>query len=585
MKIKKVLLAGILIPLLLCVSAYAGVAKISIDEAQRIEFGNGENLHFNKQKTLDISIDDYLEESPGIQVGTTSYEYQSNGSTGNRIYKHECGTHMAWMNGVGQWIGNRWIYYNFIDPDGNLSWQEGTPVSVEQGAGYCHLDVTEDGRPAIVYHNSSNSLVRLSVDESCGAGNFTLYDPPDSLPGESGFFWSYLTVDNTDRIHIISTENEPEAGALKKVTHTYSSDGGSSWGDLVIYDTLMDISSIITSSRISGKVAIVYTDPIDYEDPNQYNNDIAYIESPDGVTWDYDSPVNVTNYQYEDTIRAYTDVDAIYDFDDNLHIVWNAPGYWADEGTITIDACFLFHWSEETGTTMIYNAWHPSFPGKWCRSAAKMSISVDSLNNLYVLWTHFDSVDVSSGGWSNGELYASASSDGGASWIPPVNLTNTPTPGCQPGDCNNDHWSSLTEVSDDSMYIIYPEDKDAGSVTGAEGTETENPVRYLAVSTSELLPVGVDEEIDVPTGFALNQNYPNPFNASTNISFTLAENGHTRLEVYNLLGEKVETLIDEYLNAGEYGVNWEAGGNSTGVYFYRLKTEGVSKTRRMVLLK
>jgi hypothetical protein len=85
-------------------------------------------------------------------------------------------------------------------------------------------------------------------------------------------------------------------------------------------------------------------------------------------------------------------------------------------------------------------------------------------------------------------------------------------------------------------------------------------------------------------------NYPNPFNPKTTISFNLGAPSQVRLTVYNVLGQEVATLIDEYLGAGEHIVDWDGtsqGGSSvgSGVYFYRLETENTAITKKMLLLK
>jgi hypothetical protein len=73
------------------------------------------------------------------------------------------------------------------------------------------------------------------------------------------------------------------------------------------------------------------------------------------------------------------------------------------------------------------------------------------------------------------------SADGGATWSEPENITNSPTPGCWPMECDSDHWPTLNEVVDDSLYITYINDKDAGGIPQSEGVDTENPVMYLAI--------------------------------------------------------------------------------------------------------
>lgn len=94
----------------------------------------------------------------------------------------------------------------------------------------------------------------------------------------------------------------------------------------------------------------------------------------------------------------------------------------------------------------------------------------------------------------------------------------------------------------------------------------------------------------LPDEFTLNQNYPNPFNPSTQISFNLPTAQQVKLEVFNVLGQRVATLFDGKAEAGEHVVTWEAKNSagqtvSSGVYFYRLEASGFSQTRKMMLLR
>jgi putative ubiquitin-RnfH superfamily antitoxin RatB of RatAB toxin-antitoxin module len=94
-----------------------------------------------------------------------------------------------------------------------------------------------------------------------------------------------------------------------------------------------------------------------------------------------------------------------------------------------------------------------------------------------------------------------------------------------------------------------------------------------------------DAGSNLPTQFALEQNYPNPFNPSTNISYNLARDGRVRLAVYNLLGQRVATLVDEVRPAGSHTLIWNAANLPSGIYIYRLETGGNVLSRRMTLLK
>jgi len=90
---------------------------------------------------------------------------------------------------------------------------------------------------------------------------------------------------------------------------------------------------------------------------------------------------------------------------------------------------------------------------------------------------------------------------------------------------------------------------------------------------------------NIPDKYSLEQNYPNPFNPSTKISFDILKTGFTELTIYDLLGNKIQTLVNESLNQGSYEINFDAGSLSSGVYFYKLTSGDFAKTQKMMLIK
>jgi hypothetical protein len=106
-------------------------------------------------------------------------------------------------------------------------------------------------------------------------------------------------------------------------------------------------------------------------------------------------------------------------------------------------------------------------------------------------------------------------------------------------------------------------------------------------------PVDVEEEMteeEVPLGFSLSTNYPNPFNPETRIGYLIPKTSHVRLEIFNLLGQRIRTLVDEYQAFGERSVTWDGRDDqcesvASGVYFYRLQTEDFVETKKMVVIR
>jgi hypothetical protein len=105
-----------------------------------------------------------------------------------------------------------------------------------------------------------------------------------------------------------------------------------------------------------------------------------------------------------------------------------------------------------------------------------------------------------------------------------------------------------------------------------------------------LSPVGVSEEALIPREFFLSQNYPNPFNPTTSISYGLPTDSHVKIEVFNLLGQRVRTLVDEVQKAGYKRLVWDGRDGqgkavASGMYLYRLRTDDNQATKKMMMLK
>ena len=135
----------------------------------------------------------------------------------------------------------------------------------------------------------------------------------------------------------------------------------------------------------------------------------------------------------------------------------------------------------------------------------------------------------------------------------------------------------MDELRDDFTLELYFEILELKPNVNFTGT-----IRVNEYSKIFMEPYNLDI---IPKVFELYQNYPNPFNPSTQIDFSLPESANIQLEIYNILGQKVQTLKNERMAPGYYSITFEANSLSSGIYIYQLQMGNKVITKRMLLLK
>jgi hypothetical protein len=108
---------------------------------------------------------------------------------------------------------------------------------------------------------------------------------------------------------------------------------------------------------------------------------------------------------------------------------------------------------------------------------------------------------------------------------------------------------------------------------------------YYSLMILRFSPTGIEEIDNLPNDFSLSQNYPNPFNSSTVLRYTTPTQSPVTITIYDILGRKVQTLVDCTRPAGEHQVIWQANDIPSGVYFYRLTTGNQTQTKKMVMIR
>jgi len=249
----------------------------------------------------------------------------------------------------------------------------------------------------------------------------------------------------------------------------------------------------------------------------------------------------------------------------------NDPGSWGIDPTIAFNnlGSFYIAWTgdgitlqrySKDGSTVGANI-RVSDPFSATAYPMKPDISFDTNNNHIISWELENLVDyeskiyaqrISSSGTAIGESFPIADNASTNQFVPVVRLWN-----------NRIYSTWVDNFWMGSGYDVW-----------ANILDFDNPIVDGITSSEQKIST-----------FHLMQNYPNPFNPKTIINYELPITNYVNLSIYNLLGQKVATLIDKKQPAGYYQVEWDASGFSTGVYYYMLTTEKFQKVQKMILIK
>jgi uncharacterized delta-60 repeat protein len=248
---------------------------------------------------------------------------------------------------------------------------------------------------------------------------------------------------------------------------------------------------------------------------------------------------------------------------------YNGPGNSSDYAyALALDGSgnvYVTGSSYDSGTdydyaTVKYNSagvqqWVNRYDGSGNSSDYAYALAVDGSDNVYVTGSSYGS------GTDYDYATVKYNSAGVQQWVDRYN---------RPGNSSDDAYALAVDGSG-NVYVT-------GSCYGI-GWSVYTTIKYLQQPTS------VKEQAGMLIQYSLSQNYPNPFNPTTMIKFFVGTYSYTSLQVYDLLGREVATLVNEQKPAGTYTKQWNASNLPSGVYFYRLQTGSFTQTKKLLLLK
>jgi len=185
------------------------------------------------------------------------------------------------------------------------------------------------------------------------------------------------------------------------------------------------------------------------------------------------------------------------------------------------------------------------------------------------------------------DIFLSKSTDLGKTWSELENVTNTDG-GIFPNKQLETSVHLPPVATDDHVGVFYQmPDFYTETYPPAAGYEDYMNRVYVGIysNDAEGQVVGVDQNGIMPKGFSLKQNYPNPFNPVTQIAYEIASAGNVSLDIFDIRGGKIKSLVNEAQIEGVYSYTFDASDFASGVYFYSLTSNGSSQTRKLVLMK
>ncbi len=583
----------------------------------------GMNTNYQYKKALSYNF---------VQIGSTYYDLQSNGSTGNRVLLHSNGNVSAvWttVENTAAGFPTRGSGYNH---NGGSGFGPSVSSRIESvRTGWPSLGLLADGSEYVVAHFADNNG-GFFISKNGSVGSNTWTTGRNVLAGSSARSIWARTAASGNTIHLVSSYSDTLStggnisvnGVIRPTTYSRSLDGGLTWTDSLIvlpgYDSTRRLSGSADEYAITAKgntVAIVM---------GGLGDDVTLWKSIDnGDNW---SVTIVDEFPYAPFTKKLTvdtpftndgTVDVIIDNNDQVHVFWGLGRVFDND---TSDESFFFfpaqagivHWTESNPNNAAVVATIPDEdlsgtldiePGTFAAlqdgnipqnvagvartgntSLVTMpAASVDANGNIYLVYSAPRERDLNIDQLNYRDVFVVVSTDGGATWSEPQNLTQA--------QGMEDAFPAVAKTADNFLHIIWQQDEIPGTNLQNNSTNlnnhpvVENKILYAAVPVQEILNnsigtgVGVSKENVSAELFVVGQNYPNPFQGESKVVIYLTKESDVKVSITNILGQTLHTETQNGLGAGNHEITLNGNGLTPGVYFYTIEAAGQTVTKRM----
>ena len=404
------------------------------------------------------------------------------------------------------------------------------------------------------------TMLAMSSGDLIAQVNWTKYPGNPVFTGQPATWYAYLSM-NSVLYNADSSRYEMWFTAGAQAEFPYNI--GFAWSDDGISWNVHTSNPVLTSTPGSWDAYMVF-DPLVIRENGQYKmwyagiettallTKIGYATSTDGINWTkHPDPVLLAGTASWES--AAVSHPSVMPYSNGYKMWYSGSATGASESAFGYaTSTDGINWQKDTLNNPVLTS---GAIGQWDRLVYGPEVLY--IGNLYYMfYTGQNNL------YQSDKVGLATSTDGIHNWYKHGPVLQ-PTPGQWDGSRT---IIGCVFMEDDILKMYY---------AGSNGSNWE-----IGLATSPFEPVSVEEETIQPTAFLLSQNYPNPFNPSTKIKYSIPQLSNIELTVFNILGNEIETLVNEEKTAGTYEVNWYPDNLPSGVYFYQLKAGDFIRLRR-----